>query len=243
MPAEEYLAVSDLTELTNVTDDDYLVVQSAGENGDVMLSSIASIMSGILDLVYAPIDSPEFTGDPTVPDISDLTTDDQKIANTAFVQAIAELKADVDAPTFTGQAHFSDNVPTTEVNGDTVNLATQLQITTLQNSIDALTTSVNTLSATLASKTSFVTFTNKADFKKKIYGGSAAVMTGLTPYMFRGDDDFSVAVLGSGKTGRCWGICFCYSANTVYFLFVYAANLYMGNWASSSDAFTTTKIT
>ena len=241
--AEEYLPVADLTELSNPDSSDYVVVQTAGENGDVMLVSIESIISSITDLIYAPIDSPEFTGTPTAPDISDLTTDDQSIPNTSFVQAVAALKADANAPTFTGQAHFADGVPTVEVNGDTVSLATAAQITTLTNSINALTTSVNNLSTALTSKAGYVMFSSKSDFKKKIYGGSAAVMPLYTPWVFRGEADFSTAVLGTGHSGRCWGLAICHSASNVHLLFVYAGELYVGTWQSSTDTFTATPYT
>ena len=242
MPAEEYLPVADLTELSNISDDDYLVVQTAGQNGDVMLTSIESIISSILDLIYAPIASPEFTGTPTVPDIASLLTDDQQIANTSFVQAIAALKADADAPTITGQAHFSDYVPTTVVEGNTVQLATANQITTLTNAITSLTTSVNNLSSALSDKANRVVFSSKADFNKKRYGGSAAVMSNITPYVFRGEADFSTAILGTGHEGRCWGLCMCYSENAVHFVFMYGGYLYKSTWASSGNAFTTTSI-
>lgn len=241
MPAEEYLSVADLTELSNPSDEDYVVVQTAGENGDVMLTSIATLLTTILDLVYAPINSPEFTGTPTVPDIADLTTDDGTIPNTSFVQAIATLKADADAPTFTGQAHFADHIPTVEVGGASVNLATAAQITTLTNSISSLTESVNNLSSTLSGKANYVLFSSKSDFKKKIYGGSAAVMPLYVPCVFRGDSDFSTAVLGTGHTGRCWGLVICHSASVVHLLFLYAGTLYSGAWASGTDTFTVTQ--
>ena len=85
-------------------------------------------------------------------------------------------------------------------------------------------------------------FTSKSDFKKKIVGGSAAVMSINVPYVFRGDPDFSTAVLGSGNNGRVWGIAYCYSSATVHMLLMYGGHLHKVVWASSTDTFSDTVI-
>lgn len=80
-----------------------------------------------------------------------------------------------------------------------------------------------------------VSFTNLDDFKAKIYGGSSAVMQSVTPYMFVGQSSWSTAVLGTGKTGRSWGICFCYTATSVHALFMYGGDLYKMTYAVSGQ--------
>ena len=111
--AEERLPVSDLTQLSSVVADDMLLTQTSGSNGDVMLTPISEIISRILDPLFARLDSPALTGEPTAPSITDETAEDDSIATTAFVQLIAARKANTASPEFTGQAHFADHVPTT----------------------------------------------------------------------------------------------------------------------------------
>jgi len=150
--AEERLPVGDLTTLSNVVEDDMLLTQTSGANGDVMLTPIAAIISEILTPIFAKLDSPEFTGEPTAPEIADTTTDDARLATTSFVQAVAQRKANLNGPEFTGLAHFADNIPTT-VNGEgeTVLMATQDDISALTGSINRLAESLNTMSTTVAS--------------------------------------------------------------------------------------------
>lgn len=144
--AEERLPVSDLTQLSSVVADDMLLTQTSGSNGDVMLTPISEIISRILDPIFARLDSPALTGEPTAPSITDETAEDDSIATTAFVQLIAARKANTASPEFTGQAHFADHVPTTETGeGETVALATAEDIQNLANSISDLSTAINEL--------------------------------------------------------------------------------------------------
>ena len=89
------MAVNELTPLSSLRITDSLVVQTPGEQGDVMLAAIGDLISEIFDPIFARLQSPEFTGEPTVPSITDLDANDLRAANTEFVQAIAEKKADV----------------------------------------------------------------------------------------------------------------------------------------------------
>jgi len=135
--AEERLPVSDLTQLSSVVADDMLLTQTSGSNGDVMLTPISEIISRILEPIFAQLDSPALTGEPTAPSIEDNTAEDDRIATTAFVQLIAALKANTASPEFTGQAHFADHVPTTETGeGETVALATAADIQNLNSQME-----------------------------------------------------------------------------------------------------------
>ncbi|MBQ9613957.1 MAG: hypothetical protein IJV14_15440 [Lachnospiraceae bacterium] len=148
--AEERLPVSDLTQLSSVVADDMLLTQTSGSNGDVMLTPISEIVSRILEPLFAQLDSPALTGEPTAPSITDNTAEDDRIATTAFVQLIAALKASTASPEFTGQAHFADHVPTTETGeGETVALATAEDIQNLANSISDLSTAISELTGSL----------------------------------------------------------------------------------------------
>ena len=152
MATEEYLAVSELTPLSSPRETDFLVVQTPGEYGDVMLAQISDIISEILDHKFARLQSPEFTGEPIVPSISDLTSSDQRIANTEFVQAIAEKKAAAKDPEIEGQAVCSEKIPKAlDDDGDTVVLATQKDISAVNLSISELAGSTSTLAAAVAS--------------------------------------------------------------------------------------------
>lgn len=148
MPAsEEYLAVADLTELTDPTENDRMVMQASGDYGDVMLMSLSNLVT-FLQNSFAVLDSPEFTGTPSVPDITDPTADDQQIANTSFVQAVAEGKANSNAPEITGTAKFIDAAPlTVDGDGNEVAVATQTDISNLTAAIQALTDSLNAATA------------------------------------------------------------------------------------------------
>lgn len=149
--AEERLPVSDLTQLSSVVADDMLLTQTSGSNGDVMLTPISEIVSRILEPIFAQLDSPALTGEPTAPSIADNTAEDDRIATTAFVQLIAALKANTASPEFTGQAHFADHVPTTETGeGETVALATAEDIQNLSNSISDLSTAISELTGSLS---------------------------------------------------------------------------------------------
>ena len=175
--AEERLPVGDLTTLSNVVEDDMLLTQTSGANGDVMLTPIAAIISEILTPIFAKLDSPEFIGEPTAPEIADTTTDDARLATTSFVQAVAQLKANLNSPEFTGLAHFAENIPTT-VNGDgeTVEMATQDDVAaltetiqSLSNSISQLTTAVNALNTVTSITPVIVTDCNNATNPRIIY--------------------------------------------------------------------------
>ena len=155
--AEERLPVSDLTQLSSVVADDMLLTQTSGSNGDVMLTPISEIISRILDPLFARLDSPALTGEPTAPSITDETAEDDSIATTAFVQLIAARKANTASPEFTGQAHFADHVPTTETGeGETVTLATQADIQGLNESINSLTESLSGLARSFDTLTTTV---------------------------------------------------------------------------------------
>lgn len=155
--AEERLPVSDLTQLSSVVADDMLLTQTSGSNGDVMLTPISEIISRILDPIFARLDSPALTGEPTAPSIADNTAEDDRIATTAFVQLIAALKANTASPEFTGQAHFADHIPTTETGeGETVTLATQADIQALTESINGLAESLSGLAGSFDTLTANV---------------------------------------------------------------------------------------
>ncbi len=155
--AEERLPVSDLTQLSSVVADDMLLTQTSGSNGDVMLTPISEIISRILDPLFARLDSPALTGEPTAPSITDNTAEDDRIATTAFVQLIAALKANTASPEFTGQAHFADHIPTTETGeGETVTLATQADIQGLTESINGLAESLSSLAGSFDTLTATV---------------------------------------------------------------------------------------
>lgn len=155
--AEERLPVSDLTQLSSVVADDMLLTQTSGSNGDVMLTPISEIISRILDPLFARLDSPALTGEPTAPSITDETADDDSIATTAFVQLIAARKANTASPEFSGQAHFADHVPTTETGeGETVTLATQADIQGLTESINGLAESLSSLAGSFDTLTATV---------------------------------------------------------------------------------------
>ena len=156
--AEERLPVSDLTQLSSVVAEDMLLTQTSGSNGDVMLTPISEIISRILEPIFAQLDSPALTGEPTAPSITDETAEDDSIATTAFVQLIAARKANTASPEFTGQAHFADHVPTTETGeGETVALATAEDIQNLNDTITGLSTSINNLSDSLSSLSTALT--------------------------------------------------------------------------------------
>lgn len=149
--SEEYLAVEDLTPLSTPTEDDQFVVQTSGQGGDVMLLPISGLIS-MLQESFAALESPEFLGMPTVPEITDTTASDLQIANTAFVQAVAESKANVNNPEFSGTASFPEAVPTTvDGDGNLVEVATKTDITNLTHSIESMTESINALSSALTS--------------------------------------------------------------------------------------------
>lgn len=155
--AEERLPVSDLTQLSSVVADDMLLTQTSGSNGDVMLTPISEIISRILDPLFARLDSPALTGEPTAPSIADNTAEDDRLATTAFVQLIAALKANTASPEFTGQAHFADHIPTTETGeGETVTLATQADIQGLTESINGLAESLSGLAGSFDTLTTTV---------------------------------------------------------------------------------------
>ena len=144
--AEERLPVSDLTQLSSVVADDMLLTQTSGSNGDVMLTPISEIISRILEPLFAQLDSPALTGEPTAE-----TAEDDSIATTAFVQLVAARKANTASPEFTGQAHFADHVPTTETGeGETVALATAEDIQNLASSISDLSTAISELTGSLS---------------------------------------------------------------------------------------------
>lgn len=241
-PSEEFLPVGDLTELTNVIQDDLLMVQTSGANGDVMLVAISSIISRVLDSIYATLASPEFTGTPQVPDIADPTDDSQQIANTGFVQAVAALKADIASPSFTGQAHFGDHVPTTEDgNGDTVALATQDDIANLQTSIDSLTASINSLSSAITGLATYLQFNSKATFKTTT---ASAYSAGKYGFLFRAQAGWISDMVpgGSGGNGVSLGWMNWVGANTIHGVYMCGGHLYRFTWDATTQTFTPTQI-
>ena len=144
---EEYLQVGDLTPLSNLNETDSVVIQTGGENGDVMLAMFSDIISNLLEPIFAKLDSPEFTGEPTAPTITDMTASDERIATTEFVQSLVEDKAGVASPEFTGTAHFADNTPTTvDGDGNTVYIANKSHI----DEVKALITAANNNLSSLA---------------------------------------------------------------------------------------------
>lgn len=152
MATEEYLPVNELTSLSSPRETDSLVVQTPGEYGDVMLVTVADLITEVFDKIFARLQSPEFKGEPTVPSIEDMTANDQRIANTEFVQAIAEKKADVKNPAIEGQASFVDSLPTaSDEDGEIVVLATRKDIAAVNQSISDLGTAVSNLTAALKS--------------------------------------------------------------------------------------------
>lgn len=182
MATEEYLSVNELTSLSSPRETDSLVVQTPGEYGDVMLVTVADLITEVFDKIFARLQSPEFKGEPTVPSIEDMTASDQRIANTEFVQAIAEKKANAKDPEIKGQAFFSDKIPIAVDNdGETVVLATQKDITALNttlnelgNTISALTNTLNALGAVksvaIPASTSRITVTEAETFATKSGG-------------------------------------------------------------------------
>lgn len=178
MPAsEEYLAVSDLTELTSPTENDQMMMQASGEYGDVMLMSLSNLVT-FLQNSFAVLDSPEFTGTPSVPDITDPTADDQQIANTSFVQAVAEGKANANAPEITGTAKFIDAAPlTVDGDGNEVAVATQSDISALRQSISDLTTSINNLAAAVETVSTVTTVAIPASTNKITVSESETMAT------------------------------------------------------------------
>lgn len=96
MAATDYLPVSDLTALDDVNQSDQMVVQVAGDNGDVMLVPFSTLVDKILDKLYARSESPAFTGSPTAPTpvktdgtTVDTTESSTRIATTEYVQAVS----------------------------------------------------------------------------------------------------------------------------------------------------------
>ena len=146
------MAVNELTPLSSLRLTDAIVIQTPGEQGDVMLATIGDLISEIFDPIFARLQSPEFTGEPTVPSIADLNANDLRAANTEFVQAIAEKKADVKDPAIEGQASFVDSLPTaSDEDGEIVVLATRKDIAAVNQSISDLSESINNLTAALDS--------------------------------------------------------------------------------------------
>lgn len=206
--SEEYLAVSDLTALSEPTADDQLVLQSAGANGDVMLLAISSLIT-LLQNTFAQLESPEFKGVPTVPDIRDITSSDTQIANTAFVQAVAEKKANISNPEFSGTANFPEAIPTTiDGDGNLVKMATKTDISALNESIESMTESINALSSAITSLIMVrVAYEedNKTIGKNGEYarGGIDISVQGYTPVAVAG---FGIYGASSGGANSTWCI-------------------------------------
>lgn len=158
MAVEEYLPVGDLTPLSNLSQDDAVVIQTAGENGDVMLALFSDIISALFEPVFAALNSPAFTGEPTAPTVADATASDERIATTEFVQNLVSGKASTASPEFTGTAHFAENTPTTtDEDGNTIYIANKTHIDQVKELITATNTNLTNLAGQITALNTLLT--------------------------------------------------------------------------------------
>ena len=90
----------------------------ANVNGSARQVAVSLILA-LLEDVYATLESPAFTGSPTVPTPAD-TDDSTRIATTAFLKSVLEDYAKLASPTFTG----IPKAPTASTSTNTTQIAT-----------------------------------------------------------------------------------------------------------------------
>jgi hypothetical protein len=99
-----------------------LITLDASINAPVPLGLLNDILP-----TKANINSPNFTGTPTAPTITNVATSDNSIATTAFVQSVMNTKANTSNVTFTNVSLVGNVTATTQVSSDRSNLLATTQ--------------------------------------------------------------------------------------------------------------------